>query len=241
MADLRARSHWRPADECRAITALDDHGRGKGLVVVRGDASAAAARRQKPVGPGRLRIRIGQTADGVDYPREARPAQASQPAVLEPADDRLVDPGQPFELPLRKTEPLTPPPNQTPDHREPAQGLRFRRANIEGIPGHPVTITGTPHPAIARGRARGTYPSAMHVGCIAARVGGWAPWQRTEPRQRPEPRRRPEPRQRPELRRRATPRLEGDARLMHQGTAAHGSPRQRTASHGSRVCRCPPG
>jgi len=162
-------------------------------------ADAFTARRQKTPGPRRRWVGFAQTAERADKIREARPAKASEFAVLEPADDGLVDAAEMLELSLGDRELLTPAAHQPTDQFEPAAREWVHLPDHKRVPGHARTMAGSTYLAIiyqsSCARAGEDPAPAMHVECIgrpnevpAARLSEGPAARLRLRRTRPEPR-----------------------------------------------------
>ena len=97
-------------------------------------AFASTAGWHEPLGPTRQRIAHTKAAHRFDEPGEPRPAQPREAAALEPADDRLIDAAQQFELSLRDAEPPAPAAHDAADELEAAGCARVGVRRLERLP-----------------------------------------------------------------------------------------------------------
>jgi hypothetical protein len=109
---------------------------------------------------------IAESAESVNQSRKARPAQPSEAAVLQPADDRLVDVTKGFEVALREPEMLAAAADQPADEFEPTPSPRVLASNAEQMPSHDEMLAGKAHLPNSCARFRQPRSAAMYVDCI---------------------------------------------------------------------------
>lgn len=108
--------------------------------------------------PGRLRRGFAKTAESRDQAGETQPSKAAEAAVLEPADDGLVDTAENLEFALRQSQSLASAKDQVTDQPEPMAGFLIGAGQSVRFPGHVATMAGGPYRAISRTRDREGFP-----------------------------------------------------------------------------------
>jgi hypothetical protein len=130
-----------------------------------------AARGHEPLSPTRQRIILPKASQGIHESGEPRPTKTHQAAAFEPADHRLIDSTQEFELSLRDSDSKASAADGAADELKAPGGARVGIRRLERWPTHASNNGGRRSPGDFLPR-QNHVPLAMQLECITWRSSG---------------------------------------------------------------------